>query len=230
MAVLALVLLGVICARGRKNIACARRLATPLVLWAFWGSTAIYLVICIFKPILIARYLTLVAPFAAMFFALALMRLAPRWRHGLTVLFLIVFAAGYAGYHRAMPRADWRGVTQILAARMEARDVAVAENITARSCLIDYLSMLGQPKLMRNVITFDQLAAAFGGVRYPFPDRVLWFVDSFPARQQAQFAALKSANRLMGVTQLEAGFALARFRGREVDAKESRSQEKKQGS
>lgn len=214
VAVLVLGSFGVLFAPGSKRLPRARGLAVPLAVWPLWGSLAVFILICLVKPLLVSRYLTLLAPFAALLIALALGRLPARVGRGLLALFLAAGLAGYAGYLRAMPRSDWRGAAQILQSRMKPLDVIVTENTTARSCLGYYFKLLRRPQLAGNVCSFDDFMRGTGGGRYAFPDRTLWVVASQPARQARQLAVLNAQNRLESKTPLAAGFQLLRFSSR----------------
>jgi len=200
----------------RRNAAPTRRRGFPLArriaLWAFWGPLALYVAICLVKPIFWPRYLTMCAPFAALFLAAALARM-PR-KAGVLLLALMPLGAltSYRAYQASLPREDWRGAARAILAGIKPTDVIVTDNLNARPCLAYYCEWFGRPDLARNMFTFTQFYQQTRG-RYPYADRTLWFVESKPQGQAQQRQLLHAVNVATGRTALEAGFVLETFHG-----------------
>jgi mannosyltransferase len=212
LTVMALCAAGVAVMSGRGELGRRTRLPRAVAAWAFPVPFALFVGVCLVKPILVPRYLTMLAPFCALFFAAALWR-APRWASKPVLAGVVaVSLAAYAAYLRSMPREDWRGAVRILVPLAGGEDVIVAPGANERSCAAWYLAASGRADLADNVFPWESFAALTAGA-FPDPARTLWYVQTPRDDSAAQVRTLDSRNTRVGTTPLDAGFVLRRYRG-----------------
>ncbi len=184
------------------------------ILTAFFAPLALFLFVCLFKPVLLARYLAPLAPFWALLLGAAIARARPAaLAAGLAAAAALAQIAVYPVYLRSLPRQDWRGVVVHLRERMEPGDVVVADGVTARSCLAQYGAMLSDPKFYERVFTFEQFVEITGG-RFPHANRSLWYLYREGISAPAQRGVLAANNTPQGQREFPPSFALLRFRGK----------------
>lgn len=184
-----------------------------LVLWMFWGLVLLFTILCLIKPIYLSRYMTLSAPFACLFLAVALDRIRGKGKY----LFLAILVSGglfsYGLYLKKMPRENWRDPARYLVNHIQPRDVIVTDHINSTSCLIYYFKILGRPELNQNTFTFEQFLRYSQGV-YRFSDRTLWYLSKTHGENH-QLKMISNKNIPLAQISFKNGFTLHSFKGKD---------------
>lgn|GEM_PF-590456 len=202
--------------RGRKAGHFDERIrpgSRRLIAWACWGPVALFLALCLAKPILLPRYLAMSAPLLAVYFGSAMARIEPRKGAAAIGLAMAISLAACGFYFRAMPREDWRAITNYLIQHMRPDDVVVADSVTPRSCLSYYFGLRGCPERRNNAFAFSQFEEVTRG-RYPFADRMLWYLHRGELTPPKQLLLLRRENVPAGQAEFRGGWTLYKFHGR----------------
>ena len=185
------------------------------ILWMLWCPLILFFLLGLWKPIFLSRYLTMVSPFAALFSGAAVSRIRGfKWKLPVIAAMIALYAIGYGGYLKSMPRENWQGSAVFLTDRLQPTDIIVTDGVNASSCLGYYFEILDEPRWNRNLFTYEQFYGASSG-RYQFADRTLWYLDRNRPENRDQLEVLKEKNTRKGEALLPNGFTLHSFRGKE---------------
>jgi len=211
LAAVAIITAGMLLLRRKRGG--PRRVYQNLAAAPLFLSTGLFTLVCLYKPIYLSRYMILAAPFAAVFSGMALAGMKPGARIWGIILVLAWSLGGLAGYHRIMPREDWRGPAEYLVSNMGPCDVIVTDHINARSCLSYYMKIRGRPDAGSHVFDYKLFIELTEG-RFPDADRSLYYLERPRPRAEEQLKDIKALNTFVESRSFDAGFSLHKFHGR----------------
>jgi len=136
-----------------------KRFFYGIILWSFWGLFIVFTLTCLIKPLYLSRYMTMSAPFAALFLGSTFSFLLRKKVYVPAGIVIILFLLSYSQYHKQMPRENWREPTLYLAEQMKPNDVLITDHMNSASCFIFYLGMKGRPELRKNIFTFEHFTS-----------------------------------------------------------------------
>jgi hypothetical protein len=168
------------------------------------------LLISLFKPILLARYLITALPMIALFYGMAFRYARPRVQVIIMLFLILCGVASHAHYIGEMPRENWAGVADALQELMGPEDVVVCDSGTARSCLIQYLAWNDREDLADNVFPFDQFLGLTGG-GFPFRDKRLFALGRRNPSSESMMEVLRSQNQFLSSVSVGETFRLYLF-------------------
>jgi uncharacterized membrane protein len=201
--------------RRGSRLARTRRKIEILPFWMFWGLFLLFTLLCLLKPLYISRYMTMSAPFAALFLGLAVASIRGWGKYAFLSLFILWSLLSYRAYLVTLPREDWRGSAQYLIAHAQPNDVIVLDHISNVSCLVYYFKILKNPELNDNVFTYEHFDNLTGGA-YPFANRTLWYLTKRMEKNE-RLSRLRNKNIPLSHISFLGDFELYSFKGKGVE-------------
>lgn len=183
------------------------------MIWPFWSVFALFIILGMFKPIILSRYLTMAIPFTASFAAFALSRLRKNYLIAAVVILSFIFILCYPIYLKSMPRQNWREPAVFISQRIQPDEVVVVDNVNAMSCMVYYFILMDHPELYDNIFPFELFYENTRGA-YPFENRKLYFLYRPGKQHDEMLDILKEKNFLMRHEKFQKGYRVYLFRGK----------------
>lgn len=175
-------------------------------------SFTAFVLICTIKPLMISRYLTMLAPLLALFLGASLARIDQKAALAIFIAYLLPSLWAYGNYLDSMPRQDWRGAALILKQKAEPDDYIVARRLTGASMLKFYLIQLDAENITENMFSWQTFGEATD-FQYESQGRLLWFIEQPGPADDKMVNLLKMKNGEAQRFDLRQDFFLHRFSG-----------------